>query len=62
MKKKKLINKEKVYEGHGLKCDDCGERSFDVKHTTCPFDAEVHQRVTNCDLCTECRRQRARDV
>jgi hypothetical protein len=61
-KKKKLANKARVVENHGLKCEDCGKRSPEVKHTTCPFDEEVRNTITECDLCPDCERERARDI
>lgn len=60
--KKKAINRAKVIEGHGLKCEDCGQRSPSVKHTTCPFDEEIYDKITECDLCPDCERERARDI
>jgi hypothetical protein len=60
--KKKLANKAKVLEGHGLRCEDCGKQGVDVKHTTCPFDEDVHNRITKCDLCPGCENNRAQDI
>lgn len=45
-----------------LQCQDCGERSPDVKHTTCPFAAEIHGEDTEIVVCDECHHQRFMDT
>lgn len=61
-KKQKAINKAKVIEKHGLKCQDCGKRSPEVKHTICPFADDVYGQIVECDLCPGCEHERAMDI
>ena len=58
----KAQRKAKVIENHGLKCEDCGKRNPTVKHTTCPFAEEIHNRIIPMDLCPECEHNRAMDI
>lgn len=61
-KKKKSMNKAKVSEGHGLKCQDCGKISSDVEHTTCPFTEDVYGEIVDCVLCPACFDERLMEI
>jgi hypothetical protein len=62
LSKKKLANKAKVLEGHGLTCDDCGKQGSDVKHTTCAFEEELYGIVRKCKLCPKCEQDGIDDI
>ena len=45
-----------------FKCNDCGEAKPDVKLVDCPYDSDVHGKITRVRLCDDCCHERYMDV
>ena len=45
-----------------LVCEDCGKRSPDVSHTTCPYAEEIHNQSIPVTICDDCYRESCWDI
>lgn len=62
------MNEEKSLEDRFLDaldsnaCNDCGEYKSDVEYTTCPYEEEINNKQIWVWLCSDCCRERCRDI
>lgn len=47
---------------NSLYCEDCGKKDETVRHTTCPFTAEIYDRQVSIIVCLDCYKERCDEV
>ena len=50
----------KDFQETGIKCDDCN--STNAIETSCPYDKDIHDMITEANLCDSCYYERCMDI
>jgi hypothetical protein len=49
-------------ETDDLECQDCHQRTPDVRATTCPYAQDVNNEIVNITVCDDCLTNRAQGI